>query len=113
MLGKIKKSMAGAKEKIKAAGSDLLDSTSMKLTARVFRVNGKKYKARKLIAEGPFEAHKQLCKVSIFSLSRKFVFFSLTKTSAHSQAITLHRKYHILTNCYSHRWIWLRLLGRR
>lgn len=46
--------MAGAKEKIKAAGSDLLDSTQLKLAGKVFRVNGKKYKARRLIAEGGF-----------------------------------------------------------
>ena len=50
--------MAGAKEKIKAAGSDLLDSTQLKLAGKVFRVNGKKYKARRLIAEGSFYCHK-------------------------------------------------------
>jgi len=50
--------MAGAKEKIKAAGSELLDSTQMKLASKVFRVNGKKYKAKKLLAEGAFGGQK-------------------------------------------------------
>jgi hypothetical protein len=52
MLGKIKKSMAGASSKIKSAGAELLDSTQMKFSGKAFRVNGKKYKARRLIAEG-------------------------------------------------------------
>lgn len=55
MLGKLKKSMAGAKEKIKMASSDLLDGASMKLVGKVFRVNGKKYKTKRLIAEGTVE----------------------------------------------------------
>lgn len=54
MLGKLKKSVAGAGAKIKAAGSDLIDTTSMKLAGKVFRVNNKRYKARRLIAEGSF-----------------------------------------------------------
>lgn len=52
VFGKIKKSVAGAGAKIKAAGSDLIDSTSSKLAGKVFRVNGRKYKTRRLIAEG-------------------------------------------------------------
>ena len=58
MLGKLKKSVAGASAKIKAAGSDLIDNTSMKLAGKVFRVNNKRYKARRLIAEGTSEGRK-------------------------------------------------------
>lgn len=58
MLGKIKKSVAGASAKIKAAGSDLIDTTSMKLAGKVFRVNNTRYKARRLIAEGSFYARE-------------------------------------------------------
>lgn len=51
-FGKIKKSAAGAKDKLKAASADLFESTQLKVNGKLFRVQGRKYKAKKLLAEG-------------------------------------------------------------
>ena len=86
MLGKLKKSMQGAGLKIKSATNEIIDSTSMKLAGKVFRVNNKRYKARRLIAEGTSHALKAailLVHYSVTLITAELILYS-TKLSSYS-----------------------------